>query len=146
MPNEIQVPNPPAVEIVDQNGKHLDTSAIDNYDAFMTYLMTASIASNTVKIRRYHEDRTSKGKVQNFALSITPVVQELRCNHPSQSIYIINDGPGDIFFVENDPSVDPAQLHATDELWNDFETHRLLCFYVWSAAGTIATARAKVKY
>lgn len=145
MPDKVQVPNLPDIEII-KDGKRVDTSAIDDYDSFMAFLMQASIAANTAKIRKYHEDRTSVGGVQNFDLNITPAVQEIRCNHPSQSIYIINDGPGDIFFVENDPSSDPAHLFDTDELWNDFETHKLLCFYVWSAAGTIATARAKVKY
>lgn len=139
LPNEIEVSNPPDVKII-QNGKPVDTSAIDDYDGFMTYLMTASIAANTAKIRRYHEDKISKG-IQNFPLTITPTPQEVPCPYPAQSLYLVNDGPGQIFVAINDLAGDPTPLLVNEALDVDFETHELQQFYVWSAPGTVATAR-----
>jgi len=138
---EIQVPTLPNVKII-KDGKPVDTSGIDNYDAFMTYLMTASIAANTAKIRRYYEGRTSKGKTQNYPLTITPTSLEVRCPYPSQSLYLINDGPGQIFVAINDLAGDPTPLLVNEAMSVDFETHELQRFYVWSAPGTVATARA----
>jgi len=145
LPNEIEVPHPPDVKVI-QNGKPVDTSAIDDYDGFMTYLMTASIAANTAKIRKYYDDRASLGHTQNWELDVTADIQELTCNYPAQSLYIVNDGPGPIFVKENTPTRDATRLLVNEEMSTDFEIHKLERFYVWSAAGTIATARAKVKF
>jgi hypothetical protein len=142
---QIEVPSLPKVKVI-QNGREVDTSAIDNYDQFMGFLMQASIAANTAQIKKYYDDRASVGGVQNWELQLTPIPLEITCNRPSQSIYVVNDGPGDIYVVENSLERIPARLHIHDQLFNDFELHKLLCFYIWSAAGTIATARAKVKY
>jgi len=145
LPNEIEVSNLPDVKII-QNGKPVDTSAIDDYDGFMTFLMTASIAANTVKIRRLQEDRTSLGHTQNWELNVTSEMQELTCIHPAQSLYIVNDGPGTIFVKENTPARDATRVLINEEMTTNFEAHKLERFYVWSAAGTIATARAKIKF
>jgi hypothetical protein len=142
MSEEIQVPTLPNVKII-RDGKQVDTSAIDDYDPFMTFLFTASMAANIAKLRRYQEDRISKGKTKNFPLSITPLpAQEVRCPYPAQSLYLINDGPGQIFVAINDLDGDPTPLLATEALRVEFETHELQRFYVWSAPGTVATARA----
>jgi hypothetical protein len=145
MPEEIRVPTLPNVKII-KDGKQVDTSAIDNYDDFMTYLMTASMAANIAKIKRYYDDRTSKGRTTNFPLNITPTIQEIPCPYPGQSFYIVNDGPGQIFVILNSLDGSPTPLFARDEKWVNFETHKLQRFYVWSAPGTVATARAEVKY
>lgn len=141
MPEDIQVPTLPDVRII-KDGKQVDTSAIDNYDSFMTFLMTASMAANIAKIRRYFDDRTSKGKIPNFPLNITPTPQEVRCPYPAQSLYLINDGPGQIFVAINALDGDPTPLLVNEALDADFETHELQRFYVWSAPSTVATARA----
>jgi hypothetical protein len=143
VPNEIEVPELPQVRV---NGKSVDTSAIDNYDSFMAYLMAAAQTSHLARIRRHLEDTASIGEVQNWVLAITPDPQLVQCAHPSQSIWLVNDGPGDIFVTENALGRVPTQLHTRDEMWDDFKVHRLYRFYVWSAPGTVATARAKVKY
>lgn len=143
MPNEIEVPELPKVTV---NGKPVDTSAIDNYDPFMAYLMAAAQTAHLARIRRHFEDTESIGEEQNFALTITPDPQLVQCAHVSQSIWLINDGPGDIFVTVNALGRVPTQLHTRDEMWADFKVHRLRLFYVWSAPGTVATARAKVKY
>ncbi len=145
MPQEIQVPTLPDVKII-KDGKPVDTSAIDDYDSFMSFLMQASIAANTAKIRKYFDDRTSIGRTINFPLNITPIHQEIVCPYPAQSLHVVNDGPGQIFVTENALGGDPTPLFVHDEMWNNFETHKLYRFYVWSAPGTVATARAKVKY
>ena len=146
LPNEIEVSNPPDVKVI-QNGKLVDTSAIDNYDEFMTYLMTASIAANTAKIRRLQEDKTSLGRTQNWELNVTPARQALTCIRPAQSLYVVNDGPGTIFVKENTPGRgDATRVLVNEEMTTNFEAHKLERFYVWSAAGTIATARAKIKF
>ena len=142
MSEELQLPTLPNVKII-KDGKQVDTSAIDNYDSFMSFLMLASIASNTAKSRRYQEDRISKGKTKNFPLTVAPLpAQEVRCPYPAQSLYLINDGPGQIFVAINDLDGDPTPLLVNEALSADFETHILGKFYVWSAAGTVATARA----
>ncbi len=143
MVDQIEIPSLPEVKVT-RDGKPVDTSAIDNYDAFMSFLMLSSIAANTAKMRRYYEDRTSIGEVQNFELAVTPTPLEIKC-YPSQSIYVVNDGPGDIFVTINALTRTPTHLHLHDEMTDDFQTHKLYCFYVWSAPGTVATARAKVK-
>ncbi len=146
MPQEIQVPTLPDLKII-KDGKPVDTSAIDDYDSFMSFLMQASIAANTAKIRKYFDDRTSAGRTQNFPrLNITPTPQEVQCVHPSQSIYVVNDGPGQIFVSINALETDATPLFIRDEMSVNFETHKLFCFYIWSAPGTVATARANVKY
>jgi len=138
---EIQLPTFPDVKII-RDGKQVDTSAIDDYDPFMTFLMTASIAANTAKLRRFQEDRISKGKTQNYPLNITATTQEIRCPSPAQSLYLVNDGPGQIFVAINALDGDPTPLLVNEALSLDFETHELERFYVWSAPGTVATARA----
>lgn len=140
MADEIQVPTLPDLKII-KDGKPVDTSAIDDYDSFMSFLMQASIAANIAKIRKYYEDRKSKGEIQNFVLPVTPTPQEVRCT-PSQSLYVVNDGPGQIFVTINALTRSSTPLLATEALSVDFETHEVERFYVWSAAGTIATARA----
>lgn len=146
MPEDIQLPSLPDVKIVDQNGKRLDTSAIDNYDQFMAFLMQASVAANTAKIRKYYDDRRSKGRIQSFLLNVTPTHQGATCIYPSQSIHVINDGPGSIFLTLNSYNRTPAYLLINDEFDHNFETHELKKFFVWSAPGTIATVRAWVTY
>jgi len=146
MPESIQVPNLPDVEIVDHTGKRLDTSAIDNYDAFMAFLMQASIAANTAKIRKYYDDRRSAGRVLPFNLSITPASQEIRCPYPAQSLYLENNGPGQIFVTINTSGEPATPIAATREVYFSFDTHVIKRFYVWSAAGTVATAIALAKY
>lgn len=143
---EIQLPSLPDVKIVDHTGKPLDTSAIDNYDAFMAFLMQASIAANTIKIRKHHDDRTSKGRTPYFPLNITQNPEEIRCPHPLQSLYLENNGPGQIFVSINSPEETPIPVPANRKVYIPFETHVIECFFVRSAPGTVATATGIGKY
>lgn len=143
--DEMQMPRLPDVKVI-KDGKPVDTSAIDDYDNFMSFIMLASIASQAVRVRRYFDDRTSEGETQNFPLNITIDPQEVLCSQPSQSLYIINDGPGLIFVTINALGRTATPLLTGEDMALDFETHKLHRFYVWSAAGTVATARAQVKF
>ena len=145
MPDEVQVPNLSDIEIV-KDGKRIDTSAIDDYDSFMAFLMQASIAANTVKIRKYYDDRKSKGRILNLPLSITQNIEEIRCPYPCQTLYVENNGPGQIFVAINTPEERATPIPATREAYFPFETHVIERFYVWSAPGTVATATAIAKY
>jgi len=145
VPDEVQVPNLPDIEII-KDGKRVDTSAIDDYDSFMSFLMQASIAANTAKIRKYYDDRKSKGRILNFPLSITQNAEEIRCPYPCQTLYVENNGPGQIFIAINSPEERPTPIPATREAYFPFENHVIERFFVWSDPGTVATATAIGKY
>jgi hypothetical protein len=146
VPEEIQVPNLPDLKIT-RDGKPVDTSAIDNYDSFMAFLMQASIAANTVKIRKYYEDRKSIGRTPSFSIGVTPLPsQEVTCPQPCQSLYVENNGPGQIFVCVNTTSDASTPILPRRAVYFPFETHVIERFYVWSAAGTVATATVILKY
>lgn len=145
MAEEVHLPSIPNAKII-KDGKEVDTSAIDDYDPFMTFLMQASIAANTVKIRKHLDDRTSIGETENFDLNITPKPQEVEPYYPSQSLFLENHGPGEIFVTINALNREPTPIPATREAYFPFETHVIRRFYVWSEPGTVATAIAILKY
>jgi hypothetical protein len=142
MPEEIEVPALPKVKVI-QNGKPVDTSAIDNYDEFMSFLMQASMAANIAGIKRYYDDRKSDGEVQTLELNVTPTTIEIPVT-PSQSLYIENNGPGQIFVSLNSGRYS-TPIPATRAAIFPFENHAIERFYIWSAAGTVATAVAILK-
>ena len=139
------MPALPDVKIT-KDGKPVDTSSIDNYDGFVASLYQASIAANTAKIRKYYDDRKSKGGAQPFALNLTPATQEIRCPYPSQSLYMKNNGPGQIFVSINALGETAIPVLAFEAVYFPYETHVIERFYVRSAAGTVATATALLKY
>lgn len=130
--------NPSEVEVV-ENGKNVMRPDV------MNFLMLASIASQAVQIRKYFDDRTSEGLVQNWPLVITPVVQEVICDYPAQSFYIINDGASPIFIEINTRHKTASQLLNGEDMFLDFERHKLRRFYVYCGPGGAATARALAK-
>ncbi len=145
MAEEVHLPSIPNVKII-KDGKEVDTSAIDDYDSFMTFLMQAAATANVVKIRKHLDDRTSIGEAEPFDLDITPKPQEVEPYHPSQSLYLENHGPGKIFVTINSQNRSPTPIAATREVYFPFETHVIERFFVWSAPGTVATATAIAKY
>ena len=145
MAEEVHLPSIPNVKII-KDGKEVDTSAIDDYDNLMNFIMLASIASQTVKIRKHLDDRRSIGETENFDLAITPEPQEVEPYYPSQSLYLENHGPGEIFVTMNALNRKPTPIEANREAYFPFETHVIRRFYVWSEPGTVATATAIAKY
>jgi len=144
VPEQIELSTLPEVKIT-RNGQPVDTSAIDNYDSFMAYLMTAAQTSQLVRIRKLEEDRKPHGQVVNYSLSITPETQEIICPYPCQSLYVENNGPGQIFVAVN--SIGSATpVAAGREGYYPFQYHVIKRFFVWSAVGTVATATAILTY
>lgn len=145
MPDEIEVPTLPALKII-QDGKPVDTSAIDNYDSFMNFLMLASVAANTAKIKKYHEDRKSKGKTLNYDLTVTEVIQEVRCAYPCQTLYLENTGLNDVHVALNSLGTGATPVAPNRSAYYEFETHVIEQFYVWTDPGVTSTAIALLKY
>lgn len=104
MPDEIQVPNLPDVKII-KDGKEVDTSAIDDYDPFMSFLMQASIAANTVKIRKQLESERILGSPVQTVLNCddTPRVLDVKNDYlrPLAVASFSNDGPDTAYISIN---------------------------------------------
>jgi len=143
----------PKVEIVD----HLGAPAnIENYDSFMSFLMLTSINAQAAKIRKYLEDRESRGTIQNFdVLATSPFPShELNVEPPAQSISLRNDGPppgsprgvpGILWIEWNERNSGKTILNPTESCHIKFETHKLKRFYVGCPAGATAMVRAATK-
>jgi hypothetical protein len=142
--DEIEISTAPRVKVI-QNGREVDTSAIDNYDQFMSFLMQASIAANQAKVRQYCDDKRSHGRAPSIPLSITSISQEIECPEAAQSLYVFNNGPGQIFVAVNVETDPPIPIIPGVAAYLPFETHVIERFYVWSATGTTATATAIFK-
>ncbi len=145
MAEEVHLSSIPNVKII-KDGKEVDTSAIDDYDAFMLFIMQSAATANIVKIRKHLDDRTSIGETENFDLDITPEPQEVEPYYPSQSLSLVNRGPGKIFVTINALNRTATPLEAGEDFKINFETHKLRRFYVWSEPGTVAAAQAVVKF
>lgn len=147
MAEEVRLPSIPKVKII-KDGKEVDTSAIDDYDPFMTFIMQAAQTANIVKIRKHFDDRTSIGETENFDLNITPEPQEVEPYYPAQSLSLVNrvTSAGKIFVAINALNRTATPLEPGEPFKINFETHTLRRFYVWSEPGTVATAWAVVKF
>lgn len=145
MANEVEIPALPDLKII-QDGKQVDTSAIENFDEFMSFVTLLGIASNTRKVRKYYEDRVSKGEIVPWFLDITEESQEVVCPYPCQSLYVENNGPAEILFTLHSRGRKPTPIPAKREAYFPFENHVIERFYVWCAPGTVATARVIGKY
>ena len=110
----------------------------------MQFLMTAAIASHAGKMRKYFDDRESKGWIQNFVVAANPVATRFRPTTPGQTFYIINDGAAAIFVELNKRFASATPLLATEDMFVDFETHKLEEFWVYTVGG-VAVARAMVR-
>lgn len=130
--------NPSQVEVV-EDGKNVMRPEV------MNFLMLASIASQAVRVRKYFDDRTSEGLVQNFDLVVTPVAQDIKCDFPSQTFYLFNYGPSTIFVEINRRFTTARRLLINENMFIDFETHKLERFYVYTVPGGAATASGFAK-
>ena len=144
MADEVDLSCLPLPKVI-KDGKQVDTSSIDDYDGFMGFLMQASIAANTAKIRRYYDDRRSKGLAFNYDLAVTEEFLEITCPQPCQTLYVENTGVPDIYLTLNSPGI-PTIITTTRSAYFEFETHVIERFYVWTLPGTASTAVAMLKY
>jgi len=104
----------------------------------MQFLMTAAMASHMGKIRKYFDDRTSEGWVENYQFVAGLVVTKITPSSPGQRLFIINDGVNPIFVEVNKRFATPTQLNATENITFDFETHKINDFWVYTIAGPSA--------
>ena len=116
----------------------------------LQFLMTASIASQAVKIRKYVDDRTSEGWILSFDNVIaSPAVpsQEFTLDSPAQSISITNNAAvgGPVIWVEINRRFNRRTLNPGQTLNINFETHKLECFFVQCPPGVPPTFSATVK-
>ena len=142
---ELKAMTAPKVELVTREGK---PTSIDDYDSFMQFLMLASLTSQAVKIRKYFDDRTSQGWVQDFNITATSTQQEFEPVSPAQSISITNDAPvgGALVWVTiNNLFNSRRTLNPRETLEVNFETHKLEYFSVQCPPGLTANLRATVK-
>lgn len=138
--------NPAQVQVVDDG--QIGNPNVVRPDV-MQFLITASIASQAVKIRKYFDDKESKGWTQNFLIPVTTAITEIIPDTPGQTIYVVNDGPlplaPSIVFVElNKRFASATPLNTGEDMFIDFETHKLKVFYIYTLVG-VANARVLVK-
>ncbi len=145
---ELKAITAPKVEVVTREGK---PTQIDDYDSFMQFLMLSSIASQAVKIRRYYDDRTSQGWIQNFDNVVaSPALpsQEFTLDSPAQSISITNNAlvGGPVIWVEINGRFNSRRtLNPRETLNINFETHKLERFFVQCPPGLPPTFSATAK-
>ena len=114
----------------------------------MQFVMLASIASQAVKIRKYFDDRESRGWVQNFNnIPVTAAVPSLKVDvdRPAQSISLTNDGPGIVWVEWNRRHSTPTILNPRETCNINFETHKLGKFFLQCPPGVVSTIRAVAK-
>jgi len=135
---ELKTMTAPKVELVTREGK---PTSIDDYDNFMQFLMLASLASQAVKIRKYYDNRTSQGWIQNFEntpITDAPPSQEFRLVSPAQSISITNDsavGAAPLWVEVNKRFDSRRTLNPGETLNINFETHKLERFFLQCPPG-----------
>jgi hypothetical protein len=135
LPTQVTVPH---VKVVDQKGA---PASIDDYDSFMQFLMQASTNAQLSQIRKYFEDRTSKGKTQDLDLDVTDQLQRVDLLYKSQSIALINDGPNVCgVWLQHRDTFHP--LGVTEHYEVNYETHKLDVLWVQCNPGETARLRA----
>ena len=131
--------------VIEKDGKVVDTSAIDDYDSFMQFLMMASMASNMAKVREYFEDRTSNGYTQFWNPIITQVRQRWDLDYAAQSMSLLNDGPNNVWIWINNLERRRITVNNGENFNLDFERHKLRVFWAQCAPAQTATLRVACK-
>ena len=131
--------------VIIENGKELDTSQIDDYDPFMSYLIASAQLSRLNKIAKLMEDEMSVGWMQNLDVPVTSIIRELRPSTPAQSMFLVNDGPSNVMVTVNLSYTTPRVLLPTESMSIDFKGHKLIRFFVECSAGLTSNIRALLK-
>jgi len=136
------------VEVV-EDGKQVANPRID--PNVMQFLMTASMNSQLLKIRKYYDDRASNGLIQTWGmnsdnpLTITDELKEIKVDYPAQSIYLFNDGSDAVKVWVNDLSRPYATVNSGETFKSDYETHKIGYLYLQCASGETASVRIVAK-
>ncbi len=131
--------------LVRYNGKEVDTSQIDNYDAFMQYLVSAAQLSRLNKISKLLQDEMSEGWTQNIDITVTEIERELKPFTPAQSMFLVNDGPSNIIITINMTLATPNVKYPSESLSVDFKGHKLEKVYVKCLPGQTSAIRTLFK-
>ena len=121
------------IEVV-ENGKPVANPRID--PAVMSFIMQASQLAQIVKIRKYFDDRTSKGLIQtwgmdtNNPLTITNELKEIKFDYPAQSFSLINDGDYTVYVWVNSLMRPKSAAKSGETLNLDFELHKINYLYL----------------
>jgi len=131
--------NPSQVEVV-QDGKNVMRPDV------MNFLMLASIASQTVKIRKYFDDRKPTGRVDNFVVQATEKIHHLYIPYPGQSLAVLNDGPKQVaVWVNNLANREPHVMAVGEGYYLDFETHAIHHIHSQCNPGDTAQLRISIQ-
>ena len=133
----------PTVEVVDKDGHHVSNPRMD--PSIMNFIMLASVASQAVRIRKYFDDRTSRGLIQTYNIAATDVIQEIKVDYPAQSITIFNDGVDSVFIGVNTTGRPKATLNNGEQLNIDYEVHKIRLLYLQCNPGEVANVRIIAK-
>jgi hypothetical protein len=122
------------IEVV-ENGKSVTNPRIEN-SPVMNFIMQAAMASQLVKVRKYFDDRTSKGLIQtwgmdtNNPLTITNELKEIKFDYPAQSFSLINDGDYTVYVWVNSLMRPKSAAKSGETLNLDFELHKINYLYL----------------
>jgi len=136
------------VEVV-EDGKQVANPRID--PNVMQFLMTASMNSQLLKIRKYFDDRTSNGLIQTWGMSsdnpltITGELKEIKLSFAAQSVYLFNDGDDAVKVWVNDLSRPYATVNNGETFKSDYETHKIEYLYLQCDSGESANIRIVAK-
>lgn len=118
------------VEIIDPNRIRPDV---------MQFVMLAKMARETIKIRKYFDDRIPSGYIQAIAVAATPVRQLVELSWIAQSVSCINDGLNPVFVWVNTLERPPHQINPAEAFNINFEVHKLRRLY-FQCGPALATA------
>lgn len=135
----------PKVTVV-EGGKKLDTSALDNHDSEMQFLLMASMNARIHKIAKYYEDKRSVGGLMNLDSVATDVRQEIQLPLKGQSLSLRNAGPNPVRVWINRLGDGSRPVAVNQGLDLDYETHELTTLFLQCAVGQTAAVAIAVKY
>jgi len=111
----------------------------------LNFLMLASINAQTARVRRYYDDRKSRGNVQPYNVSVTDKPQTLDFLEVAQSMSLFNDGPDTVYYWVNNPHVEIASVNKGESTKINFETHEIERLILWCDAEETASLRIIAK-
>lgn len=139
LPQDFEVQIDPSKVSITEDGKKVMRPDILNF------LMLASINAQTARVRRYFDDRKSKGNVQPYNIPVTDEAQDIDIIPVAQSISLFNDGPNTVYYWVNNPYSEIASVNKGESTNINFETHEIKRLILWCDAGETASLRIIAK-
>lgn len=133
----------PQVKVVDSQG---NPASIDNYDAFMSFIMLSSVNAQLYKMRKLMEDKDSNGHLLAYDEAVTNTMTEIILPEPCQSVSLINTGPDSVRVWLNHRANYPRIVRVNVPLSVDFGGHKLTRIYLQCSPGQQAQVEIAVKH